>query len=96
MLFWLILHSLQLSDAEAAEPEFSGEKWTSSCLIRSTSNVMKIDGGNFYEDSLEITEDGGEGIHQAAIRVPGAAPPRARQAPFWMPGGPPRCPLSPI
>src|ERR1041384_6236513 len=25
-----------------------------------------------------------------------ARPPRARQAPSWMPGGPPRCPLSPI
>src|SRR3954464_5314216 len=25
-----------------------------------------------------------------------ACPPRARQAPSWMPGGPPRCPLSPI
>ena len=35
---------------------------------------MKIDGGHFYEDSLEITEDGGEGTHQEARRVPGAAP----------------------
>src|SRR3954471_24586232 len=82
MLFWLVLHSLQLFGAEAAEPEFSGEKWTSSCLIKSTPNVMKIDGGHFYEDSLEITEDGGEGTHQAARRVPGAAPlGRARHPP---------------
>src|SRR3954471_19029053 len=74
MLFWLVLHSFQLSDVEASEPGFSGEKWTSSCLIRSTPNAMKIDRGHFYEDSLDITEDGGEGTHQAARRVPGASP----------------------
>ena len=33
---------------------------------------MKIYGGHFYEDLLEIIEDGGEGTHQAARRVPGA------------------------
>ena len=75
MLFWLALHSLQLSGAEAAELEFNGENWTSSCLIKSTPNVIKIDGDNFYEDSLEITEDGDEGTHQASRRVPGAPPP---------------------
>ena len=64
---------LQLSGAEIAEAGFSGEKWTSSCLIRSTPNAMKIDVGHFYEDSLEITGDGGEGTHQAARRVPGTA-----------------------
>ena len=74
MLFWLVLHSLQLSGAEAAEAEFSGEKWTSSCLIRSTPNAMKIDGGQFYEDSLELTEDGGEGTHRATRRVSGVPP----------------------
>ena len=63
MLFWLVLHSLQLSSAEAAEAEFSGEKWTSSCLIRSTPNSMKFDVDKFYKDSLEFTEDGGEGTH---------------------------------
>ena len=26
MLFWLVLHSLQLSGAEAVEPGFSGKK----------------------------------------------------------------------
>ena len=57
---------------------------------------MKFDGDHFYEDSLKITEDGGEGTHQAARRVPGTAPPRARQAPSWMPGGSPWCPISPI
>ena len=31
LLFWLVLHSLQLFGAEAAEQEFSSEKWTSSC-----------------------------------------------------------------
>ena len=50
MLFWLVLHSLQLYGAEAAEPEFGGEKWTSICSIRSTPNAMKIDGGHFYEN----------------------------------------------
>ena len=43
---------------------------------------MKIDECHFYEDSLEITEDGGEGTHQAAIRVLGAPPlGRARHPP---------------
>ena len=43
---------------------------------------MKIDGGHFYEDSLEITEDGGEGTLQAARRVLGVAPlGRARHPP---------------
>src|SRR3954464_4263664 len=81
MLFWLTLHSLQLSGVEAAEPEFSGEKWTSSCGIRSTPNVIKIDGGHFYEDSLEITKDGGEGTHQSARRLPGAPLGRASHPP---------------
>src|SRR4051812_29101159 len=35
---------------------------------------MKIDGDYFYEDLLGLTEDGGEGTHQDARRVPGAAP----------------------
>ena len=56
---------------------------------------MKFDVKHFYEDSLESTEEGPEGTHQATRRVPGA-PPRARHAPSWMPGGPPRCPLWPI
>src|SRR4051812_12969115 len=43
---------------------------------------MKIDRCHFCEESLEITEDGGEGTHQAARRVPGAAPlGRARHPP---------------
>src|SRR3954465_6551987 len=96
MLFLLVLHSFQLSGAEAAETGFNGEKWTSSCLIRSTPNSMKIDADHYFEDSLEETKDGPEGTHQGFRRVPGAAPPRARQAPSWMPGGPPRCPLCPI
>ena len=88
MLFWLILHSLQLSGAEAAEPESSGEKWTSS--------FMKIDGGHFYEDSLEITKDGGEGTHQAARRVPGAAPLLAAPGTLLGAWWPPLVPLLPI
>src|SRR3954468_22029039 len=95
-VFWLVLHSFQLSDAEAAEAGFSSEKWTSSCLIRSTPNSMKFDVKHFYEDSLEETKEGPEGTHQGSRRAPGAAPPRARQAPSWMPGGHPRCPLWPI
>ena len=92
MLFWLVLQSLQLSGAEAAESEFSGEKWTPSWLIISTPNAMKIDRGHFYEESLEITEDGGERTHQAARRVPGAAPLLATPGTLldaW-------CPLSPV
>ena len=45
---------------------------------------MKVDGVHFYEESLEITEDGGEGTHQAARRVPSAPSPplgRARHPP---------------
>src|SRR4051812_42716425 len=43
---------------------------------------MKIDGDHFYEELLESTKDGGEGTHQAARRVPGAAPlGRARHPP---------------
>src|SRR4051794_22940823 len=82
MLFWLVLHSLQLFVAEAAEAEFSGEKWTSSCLIKSTPNSMKFDVDHFYGDSLEFTKDGPEGTHQATRRVPGTPPlGRARHPP---------------
>src|SRR3954471_20049833 len=35
---------------------------------------MKFYGEHFYEDLLGVTEGGGEGTHQAARRVPGAAP----------------------
>src|SRR4051812_9017589 len=96
MLFWLVLHSLQHSGAEAAEPEFSGEKWTPSCLIRSSPNAMKIYGEYFYGKWIGITEDGGEGTHQEARRVSGAAPllaaPRTLLGAWWAP----RCPLPPI
>ena len=75
MMFWLVLHNWQLSGAEAAEAEFSGEKWTSSCLIRSTPNSMKFDVDHYFEDSLEETKDGPEGTHQGSRRVPGATSP---------------------
>ena len=55
---------------------------------------MKIDVDHYFEDSLKETEEGPEGTHQGSRRVPGAPAPRARQAPSWMPGGPPRCPLA--
>src|SRR3954464_88632 len=44
---------------------------------------MKIYGDCFYGNLLGPTEDGGEGTHQEAIRVSGAAPPpgRARHPP---------------
>src|SRR4051812_45145740 len=96
MFFWLVLHSLQLSGAEAAEAEFNGEKWTSSCLIRSTPNLMKFDVKPFYEDSLEFTREGPAGTQQPTRRAPGPPPSRALQAPSWMYGGPPRSPLWPI
>src|SRR4051812_32126775 len=57
---------------------------------------MKLDVDHYFEDSLEETKDGPEGTHQGSRRVPGAAPPRACQAPSWLHGGPPRCPLWPI
>ena len=75
MLFWLVLHSLQLSDAEAAEVGLSGEKWTSSFLIRSTPNSMKFDVDYYFEYSLEETKDGPEGTHQGSRRFPGAPRP---------------------
>src|ERR1041385_137484 len=100
MLFWLILHSLQLSGAEAAEPEFSGKKWIPSCLIRSSPNAMKFYGEHFYEDWLGITGGGGEGTHQAARRVPGAAPllaaPGTLLGAWWPPSVPPFVYISPL
>src|SRR4051812_22328751 len=42
---------------------------------------MKIDGGHFYEESLEITKDGGEWTHQAVKRVHGAPLGRASHPP---------------
>ena len=50
MLFWLVLHNLQLFGSEAAEAGFSGEKGTSSCLIRSTPNSMKFTVVNILEN----------------------------------------------
>ena len=100
MLFWLVLHNLQLSSAEAAEPEFNGENWTPSCLIRSTPNAMKIYGECFYENLLGITEDGGEWTHQAARRVPGAAPllaaPGTLLDAWWPPSVPPLAYKTPL
>ena len=47
MLFWSILHSLQLSDAETADAGFSRKKWMLSCWRRTPPNYLKID-GNFF------------------------------------------------
>src|ERR1041385_1679569 len=54
---------------------------------------MKFYGEHFYEDRLGITEGGGEGTHQAARRVPGAAPllvaPGTLLGVWWPPSVPP-------
>ena len=62
----------------------AGEKWTSSCLIRSTPNSMKFDVDHYFEDSLEETKDGPEGTHQGSRRVPGAPLGRARHPPVCL------------
>src|SRR3954470_23058952 len=97
MLFWLVLHSLQLSDAETAEPEFRGRKVDIKLLNQIKSKCDEILGEEFL---WEMTRN-----HQRRRRgdPPGSqkgacrgAPSWPRQTPSWMPGGPPRCPLSPI
>ena len=47
MLFSFILHSLQLSDAEAAEPEFSGKKVDTKLLNQIKSKCDEILGEEF-------------------------------------------------
>ena len=42
MLFWLVLHSLQLFAAEAAEPEFSGKKVDTKLLNQIKSKCDEI------------------------------------------------------
>src|SRR4051812_18397250 len=81
MLFWLVLHSLQLSGAEAVEAGFSGEKWTSSCLIRTPPNSMKFNMCQYFGESREDPKIGLEGSHQGPRR-----PPRARREASWLPG----------
>ena len=75
MLFWLVLHSFQLSGAEATEAGFSGEKWTSSWLIRSPTNSMKFDMRKYFGESLEEPKGGPEGTHHGYIRVLDATSP---------------------
>ena len=96
MLFWLVLHSLQLSGAETADAGFSGEKWTLSCWNRTSPNKLKIHGGYFPEEWRSFTEKEPEGGHQVPRRPPGAAPPRPRRVAAWTPGATPGSPLWPI
>src|ERR1041385_4705609 len=74
MLFWLILHSLQLFGAEAADAGFSGKKWTLSCRRRTPPNYLKIDGGCFPEGSRRHAKELPEGGHRVPMRPPGVAP----------------------
>src|SRR3954469_12599114 len=56
---------------------------------------MKFDVDNYFEESVgrpKIDQRGPNRDPEGSL----ARPPRARQAPSWMPGGPPRCPLWPI
>ena len=48
MLFWLILRSLQLSDAEATEPGFSGKEVDIKLLNQIKSKCDEILRGVFY------------------------------------------------
>src|SRR3954471_10973975 len=61
---------------------------------------MKFYGEHFYEDLLGTTEGGGEGTHQAARRVPGAAPllatPGTLLGARWPPSVPPFAYISPL
>src|SRR3954466_12813526 len=70
MFFWLVLHSLQLSGAEAAEAGFNGEKWTSSCLISTPPNSMKFNMCQYFGESREEPRSGPEGSHQGPRRSP--------------------------
>ena len=47
MLFWLVLHSLQLSSAEAAEPGFSGKEVDTKLLNQIKSKCDEILGEAF-------------------------------------------------
>ena len=47
MLFWRILHNLQLSGAEAAEPGFSGKKVDTKLLNQIKSKCDEILRGAF-------------------------------------------------
>ena len=89
MLFWPILHSLQLSGAEAADAGFSGKKWTLSCWRRIPPNYLKIDGGYFPEGSRRYAKEQPEGGHRVPRR-PGGAPPWPRR------GGAPGAPGPPL
>src|SRR3954462_11902126 len=94
MLFWLVLHSLQLSGAEAAEPGFSGRKVDTKLLNQIKSKCDEILRGAFLcQMTGNHRRRKGEGTHQAARRVPGAAPllvaPGTLMGVWWPPSVPP-------
>src|SRR4051812_40151710 len=97
MLFWLVLHSLQLSGAETAEPGFSGEEVETKLLKQIKSNCDENLRGSFLcqKTGNHWRRRWGDppGSQKGAWRGP---PSWTRQAPSWVPGGPSRCPLLPI
>ena len=74
MLFWLVLYSLQLSGAETAEPGFSGEEVEIKLLKQIKSKCDEILRGLFLCQMTGSHRRRMWGTHQAARRVPGAAP----------------------
>src|SRR3954469_6311410 len=97
MLFWLVLHSLQLFGAEAAEPEFSSRKVDTKLLNQIKSKCDEILGEEFLwgmtVNHRRRRLGDPPGSQKGAWRSPPSWP---RQASSWVPGGPSRCPLSRI
>src|SRR3954465_13352393 len=95
MLFWLVLQSLQLFGAEAAEPGFSGRKVDTKLLNQIKSKCDEILRGAFL---FQMTGN--------QRRRRGGHPPGSQKGAALLPGRashpagclvvPPRCPLSPI
>ena len=92
MLFWPILHSLQLSGAEAADAGFSSKKWTLSCWRRIPPNYLKIDRRYFSDKSQRHAKWEPEGGHRVPRR-PGGAPPGRARGGAWSPWPTSGCPL---
>src|ERR1044072_1048638 len=83
MLFWLVLHSLQLSGAETAEPGFSSEEVETKLLKQIKSKCDEILRGSFLCQMIGDHRRRGWGTREVARRVPGASPlhGRARHSP---------------
>src|SRR4051812_20871097 len=78
MVFWLVLHSLQLSGAETAAPGISGKKCTYSGQICTTPNNLNISGIGFQKKRRRRAERASKGGHQAPRHHGGAASPLAK------------------